>query len=257
MNRLTRLTAIILMALALAVALTLAAQSRKPASMTFASDDQTVAVMANTVGVGGAVFQTYVNLLNPTSERFSIEVTLYDAAGTEHDASITLGPGEQKTYTNFLDTVFHFTGGGAVTFHSAESVGGTHNNRFIVSTEIRTAGARYGTTIPALEFAGSSSRSFSPGVTVDANTRTNVGCYNESEEPNRIRATVYDSSGTQNLGSVEFNLAGDAWGQLPLSAIVTNGFVQFDPEDSAVCYAVVVDNATNDGRFISAAEYQP
>jgi hypothetical protein len=42
-----------------------------------------------------------------------------------------------------------------------------------------------------------------------------------------------------------------------VNSIVSNGNVQFDPTDSAVCYAVVVDNATNDGRFISAAEYKP
>lgn len=255
MNRLITLTAVAL----IAVALPLAAQSarRTPGSLAFASDEQTVPVMANTVGVGGAVFQTYVAILNPTENRFLIEATLYDALGEEHVATISLGAHEQKTFTNFLDTVFGFTGGGAVEFRSPESVGGTRNNRFIISTEIRTAGAHYGTTIPSLEFAGTSSRSFSPGVTVDSNTRTNVGCYNESEEPNKIKATVFDSTGTQNLGSVELNLAGEAWGQVPIAAIVSNGFVQFDPEDSAVCYAVVVDNATNDGRFISAAEYQP
>lgn len=256
MNKLTRLTVIALMALALPLAAQYAGR-RTPATMTFASDDQTVAVMANTTGAGGAVFQTYVAILNPTAERFSIEVTLYDAAGTEHDASITLGPGEQKTYTNFLDTIFHFTGGGAVTFRSAESVGGTHNNRFIVTTEIRTAGARYGTTIPSLEFAGTSSRSFSPGVTIDSNTRTNIGCFNQSNAPNKVRATVYDASGTQNLGSVELSLPANAWGQTAVGVIVNNGFIEFDPEDAAVCYAVVVDNATNDGRFIPAAEYEP
>ena len=42
-----------------------------------------------------------------------------------------------------------------------------------------------------------------------------------------------------------------------MTTIVSGGYVQFDPTDSAVCYAVVVDNATNDGRFISAAEYKP
>ena len=37
----------------------------------------------------------------------------------------------------------------------------------------------------------------------------------------------------------------------------TNGTIQFDPTDSAVCYAVVVDNSTGDGRFVSATEYTP
>src|SRR5204862_95005 len=53
------------------------------------------------------------------------------------------------------------------------------------------------------------------------------------------------------------NLAANGWGQTSINAIVSGGYVVFEPEDSAVCYAVVVDNSTNDGRFISAAEYKP
>ena len=52
-------------------------------------------------------------------------------------------------------------------------------------------------------------------------------------------------------------LPANGWGQTGISSVVNNGYVQFDPSDSAVCYAVVVDNTTNDGLFISAAEYRP
>jgi len=218
----------------------------------FASDYQTVPVMGNTPGLAGATFQTYVALLNPTSSSFPIDVTLYDGAGVQHTAVITLAAGELKTYPNFLDAVFHFTGGGAVTFHSADAT-----RRFIVSTEVRTSGSRYGTSIPALEFAGTSSRSFSAGITVDANTRTNVGCFNQSNAANIVKATIYDNSGSQVLGSLSLSLPANGWGQSPVSTIVSGGYVRFDPQDSAVCYAVVVDNTTNDGRFVSAAEYQP
>ncbi len=31
----------------------------------------------------------------------------------------------------------------------------------------------------------------------------------------------------------------------------------FDPAEAAVCYAVIVNNSTSDGRFMSAAEYRP
>lgn len=254
MKRLTGLAA-----LALAVVVTTpAVPQRAPRVLNnFASDTQTVPVMANTPGALGAVFQTYVALFNPTGSSFVINATLYDGAGVKHEATITLAAGELKTYSNFLDTVFQYAGGGAVTFESAESTGGTHNNRFIVSTEVRTVGARYGTPVPALEFAGTSSRSFSPGITVDANTRTNVGCFNQSDVANVVRATVLDSTGTQTLGSVTLNLGANAWGQTSLSTIVSGGTVRFEPSEAVVCYAVVVDNGTHDGRFIAAAEYQP
>ena len=184
-------------------------------------------------------------------------MTLYDGAGAKHDAMITLAAGELKTYSNFLDAVFQFSGGGAVTFKSPESTGGTHNNRFIVSTEVRTSGTRYSTTIPALEFAGSDSRSFSAGITVDSNTRVNIGCFNQSDAANAVKATVLDNTGKQVLGTVNLNLAPNAWGQTAVPTIVSNGYVQFDPSGAAVCYAVVVDNSTSDGRFISAVEYKP
>jgi hypothetical protein len=42
-----------------------------------------------------------------------------------------------------------------------------------------------------------------------------------------------------------------------INTVVSGGYVQFVPSDAAVCYAVVVDNSTNDGRFIPAADYRP
>lgn len=252
-----RLTGLAAFALAVVIA-TPALTQRAPRTLNnFASDAQTVPVMANTPGALGAVFETYVAIYNPTASAFAVNATLFDATGAEHDATITLAAGEVKTYTNFLDTVFSYAGGGAVTFESAETTGGTHNNRFIVSAEVRTVGARYGTPVPSLEFAGTSSRSFSPGITVNANTRTNVGCFNQSAAANLVRATVLDSTGTQTLGSVDLNLAANGWGQTALSTIVSGGIVRFEPAGDAVCYAVVVDNGTHDGRFIAAAEYQP
>ena len=223
----------------------------------FASDVQTIPVMGNTPGAFGATFQTYVALLNPTSSAFTIQASLWDGSGVNHDASITLAAGELKTYQNFLAEVFNFTGGGAVTLKAPDSAGGTHNNRFIISTEVRTSGTHFSTTIPALEFAGSNSRSFASGVTVDSSTRTNVGCFNQSDVGNLVRITVLDASGKQTLGTNTLSLPANGWGQTGISAIVSNGYVQFDPAEAAVCYAVIVDNTTSDGRFVSAAEYRP
>ncbi|HEX6641455.1 MAG TPA: hypothetical protein VF215_10105, partial [Thermoanaerobaculia bacterium] len=130
---------------ALAVMTTSAFAQRAPRTLEFASDFQTVPVMANTTGAGGATFQTYVALLNPTSSSYFVTASLYDAAGVQHDQLIQLAAGELKTYTNFLDTVFHATGGGAVTFRTPNS-----SNRFVLNTEIRTADSHYGTSVPAL-----------------------------------------------------------------------------------------------------------
>lgn len=234
-----------------AIALPTLAQ-RAPRTLSFASDFQTVPVMANTTGVGGVVFQTYVAILNPTPSAISVNASLYDAAGAKHDAVIALAAGEQKTYPNFLDAVFHATGGGAVTFRTDDPA-----DRFVVSAEVWSSGSRYGTPIPALEFAGTDSPSFAPGITVGSGSRTNIGCFNQSGAVNTIEAIVRDASGTMTLGVKSLTLAPHAWGQTALSTIVSGGYVEFEPSDTAVCYAVVIDNSTSDGRFIPAAEYRP
>jgi len=216
----------------------------------FASDSQTIPVMANNPGIGGT-FQTYVALLNPSASSYTIDASLYDTAGTKRSAVITLAAGELKTYSNFLSEVFNYTGGGAVTLKAAPG------NRFIVNAEVRTGGTHYSTAVPALEFAGSSSRSFSGGITIDSVTRVNWGCFNQSNVANSVKATVYDASGKQNLGTATLNLPANAWGQTAINAIVSGGYLTFEPQEAAVCYAVVVDNVTNDARLIPAAEYKP
>jgi hypothetical protein len=217
----------------------------------FASDFQTVPVMGNVPGVG-STFQTHVSLLNPTSSAFPVVVTLYDATGSPRTATIQLAAGELKTYQNFLGTVYNnYVGGGAVTFRTSDP-----SQRFIVNTEVWTSGARFGTSVPSLEFAGTNSRSFVPGVTVDGTFRTNIGCFNQAAVPNAIHATVFDKNGS-TVGTVDLNMAANGWGQVGVNASVTDGYIQFDPAEAAVCYAVVVTNATNDGHFILATEYKP
>jgi hypothetical protein len=240
-----------LLSLAAIALLAIPAFARAPRTLGFASDFQTLPVVSNTTGASGARFVTYVAILNPTSAAFPIDVTLFDAAGTTHTAVITLAAHESKTFANFLDEVFHATGGGAVTFRSTNP-----NNRFVINAEVRTVGTHYGTEIPALEFAGTDSPSFSPGITVNAATRTNVGCFNQANASNRIRATVRDAAGL-SIGSLELNLPANAWGQTRVTTIVNGGYIEFTPSDAAVCYAVVVDNSTNDGRFVAASEYRP
>ncbi len=240
-----------LIALALLIATPAFAQ-RARRENTFASDFQTVPVMANVTGNGGVVFHSYVALLNPTATPIHIDATLYDANGMPHGQTITLAAGELQTYDNFLDEVFDYSGGGAVTLRSDDA-----SERFILSHEVRTTPGSYSTMVPPLEFAGSNSPSFAGGVTVSQSSRTNAGCFNQSNAANNVRVTVYDTTGDTVLGTTNISLPANAWAQTALTAIVDDGYVKFEPGEAAVCYAVVVSNLTNDGRFIAAAEYQP
>lgn len=249
---------ICLTVLMLAVAASAFAQSgRAQAGQEFASDFQTVPVMGNTFGANGSQFLTYVAILNPTSATFPVEVTLYDTTGVPRNATITLAAHELKAYNNFLADVFNITGGGAVTFKAPASAGGTNNNRFVISAQVQTGGTRYNTPVPALEFAGTSSPKFAAGITVDTNTRTNVGCFNQSNVANLVRISVLDKSGTQTLGTTQLTLAPNAWGQTGIGTVVSNGYVRFEPAEASVCYASVVENATNDARLSMGVEYLP
>ncbi len=225
--------------------------AQRVAPSSFASDFQTVPVMGNTPGAG-ASFKTYVAILNPTSVAFPIDITLHNPAGTKRTETITLAPGELKFYANFLNVMFNgYVGGGAVTFKSADP-----SHRFIVEAEVHTDGQRYGTSIPTLEFAGTDSPSIAAGISVTGQFRTNVGCFNQSANPNTIQGTVYSRFGTAG-GTVNLELPGNAWGQTAVNSLVVDGYIVFEPQEAAVCYAVVVSNSTNDGKFVLAKEYRP
>ena len=254
-----KIVSLLTAALAVAVALPALSQDEQSANpLAFASDFQTVPTMANVPGQQGAVFQTHISIMNPTAQSFSVKVAFYDASGTKRDATIPLAPGELKVYENFIDSIFRVSAAGAATFSADETSGGGHNNRFILSAEVWTVGSggRYGTTVPVLEFTGTTTKSFAAGVTVDPNSRTNVGCFNQSSNANAVKATVFDGTGRQ-VTTVNLSLPGNAWGQTGVGTVVSSGYVVFEPAEPAVCWAVVVNNASNDGRFISAAEFAP
>ena len=250
MKRMLAITALLL------AALPGVAQSRRANALDFASDFLTLPVAANLPGLNGT-FLTYLAIQNPTASAYNVTATFYDASGAPRTATIALAAGQVKTFANFLQEVFNTTGGGSVTFSAPESAGGTHNNRFIISSEVRTSGTHFSTTVPVLEFAGSNSRAFAPGITIDANSRTNAGCFNQSDSTNVVTLTALDASGHATGNATTLTLLPHAWGQTSITQSMTNGAVQFDPTDSAVCYAVVVENATGDGRYVSATEYKP
>jgi len=224
----------------------------------FASDSLTVPVMINASGAGGATFGTYAALMNPTSKAFPVTVTLFDNGGNRTQKTITLAAGELKQYQNFLNDVFAYSGLGTVRFQSGAAVGGSTDNLFLMSAEIytTTSGARYGTSLPTLEFPGTDSRSFSVGVTVDANNRTNVGCFNEAKVSNTVTATVFDGTGAQ-VTTFQLQAGPNTLVQRAVTAAVSGGYVRFDPSLPATCYAVVANNTTNDARLVLAVEYTP
>ena len=146
-------------------------------------------------------------------------------------------------------------------FDSLSPPGGNSKLVFLVNSEVYIDGAngRYKTVVMSgipLDPASPGINAYSTGITADSSNRVNIGCFNASFITNVIVAEVYDSS-NRLLKTVSITLSGGSWKQVPLGASVTGGYIIWKPSSSAYCYAVVVNNSSNDGSFIPAANYIP
>jgi hypothetical protein len=236
------------------------ASNQDPSSnrLSFAASSVVVPVMANLQGLQGAFFKTQVSILNPSNFNYPIAVTLFGPNGVVGSQNLIMAPGQIRNYSNFLQEVFTYAGAGSVRFDSQASEGGSADFQFVVQSEVYwdTANGNYGTVVPALVYTASNFDSYSVGVNVSDASRTNIGCFNDSAGTNVVEAAVYDSSG-QLANTVVMTLAAHSWGQMALTANVAGGYIRWRPTFPAFCYAVVVDNRTNDGNFILAAEFVP
>lgn len=242
------------LALVLSLAITPAAPAVEPLVGGF--NRVVIPVMANVAGMFNSQFRTKVAILNATQQSYNIQVILYGGSGQANSTNITMAPGQLRNYENFLQDVFSFTGAGTVIFDS----NGTGRD-FIVTAEVfNDLGAgRYKTIVapgPILENSLPEFDSYSLGITVDTKTRTNIGFFNDSPDPNLIRADVFDASGTK-VATVDNTIPGKSWAQVGLATSVTNGYIKWKVQASAYCYAVVVDNLSQDGTFVPAADYIP
>jgi hypothetical protein len=214
--------------------------------------------VANVTGLTGSVFKTRISLLNPTAFTYPIEATFYDVSGNMSKVNITMAANQMRVYDNFLGDVFGTTGAGSVRFESRQITGGSPNFQFVVNAEVWTivSSGRYGTSVTTLIGSASTSDSYSAGIRVDSDFRSNVGCFNDSANSNTVVADVFD--GSNNLvTTVTLAVPPNAWSQTAIPASVSSGYVRFRPSQPAYCFAVVVNNTTNDGQFIPATEFTP
>ena len=230
-------------------------------SLATASPIITIPVMANTPGALGGVFKTKVVLFNPTSFAFPIEASLYGPNGFVKKATVDVTAGQIRNYPNFLQDVFSYSGAGTVNFDSLSLSGGNSHLAFLVSAEvyIESEKGRFQTVVttgPPLDPVSPTSSAYSLGITVDPNTRTNIGCFNTSFSTNIVNVELYDA--TNHLVTiVTLTVAGSSWIQTSLPNAVAGGYIRWKPTSPAYCYAVVVNNTSNDGTFIPAVNYTP
>lgn len=221
----------------------------------------TIPTMANTPGALGGIFKTKVVVFNPTNFSYPIEVSLYSTNGKVAQAVVNMAAGQIRNYENFLEEMFNYQGAGTVNFDSLSLPGGTLGFRFLVSSEVYMDSdkGRFTTVVttgPPLDPVTPGAKAYSVGITVSPTRRTNLGCFNTSFSTNLVDVEVYDST-NKLLNTLHLTVPGASWIQVPLPTPVSGGYVLWSPLSPAYCYAVVVDNTSNDGTFIPAVSIIP
>ncbi len=217
---------------------------------------QLLPTAANTPGAFGAFFKTKIDFLNPTPFSYQVFVTFQNKDGKQPSQSFSIAPNELKSWDNFLEA-FGWTGAGALQFDSfLDPPGGSDTFEFIISAEIYTESPSGKYRTPVEVESGSISTTwpaFSSGINVNSQERTNLGCVSFFQAQT-VMAEIHGSDGT-TLDTFPIPLVGFGWNQIPLNLPVTNGYVKWIPSSSAHCWAVVVNNKSNDGNLIPAAQY--
>ena len=210
---------------------------------------------ANGNGQFGSAFKTRVSIFNSSIYDYSIRAGLRVQSGEVSVQYIFIQAGHTLTFNNFLANVFAFTGGGAIDLD-----GGNIDNVFLVTAQVYvdTAAGRYSTSVQAADDLSAISPVRSGlvvGVSVNASFRTNVGCASITSTPQTVTFSVFNSSSRLMAPPFTMRLAGLGWDQAILSMPFTNGGIQIETTGDAVCYAVEVNNVSNDGSYQLAAAF--
>jgi hypothetical protein len=210
---------------------------------------------ANVNGQFGSVYKTKVSIFNAVTASYDIRVGLSDGTGEIAHTFVSIAPGQTITYTNILADLFGYSGGAAIDLDSRNA-----SFVFIVSSQVYVdaPGGRYTTAVQFADDLGAitSSRSgYVVGVSVNALRRMNVGCASNMSASQTVRFQAFDKDNFAVGSPLSFTLAGFAWAQYGANFSLTNGGVQITTTGNAVCYAVEVDNASNDGTFQLATPF--
>ena len=210
---------------------------------------------ANVSGQFGAYYKTKVSIFNAVNATYQIRAGLSDTTGEIAHAFITVHPGETVTSGNFLADVFGYYGGGAIDLDS-----GNTSLRFVVNSQVYvdTVNGRYTTAVQFADDLGAITPSrpgYVVGVSVNSARRTNVGCASNSGNPQTISFQAFDASNFAVGNPVTFTLAPFGWSQYSYAGSLTNGGIYVTASQNAVCYAVEVDNTSNDGTYQLATPF--
>jgi hypothetical protein len=210
---------------------------------------------ANVIGQFSAVFKTKVSIFNAVNVTYSIRAGLSVGNGEISHTFISIAPGQTITYSNVLADLFGYSGGGAIDLDSGNS-----GYVFIVNSQVYvdTVAGRYTTAVQFADDLGDITPSrpgYVVGVSINSQFRVNVGCASNSAFPQTITFQAFDAFNNAIGNQFSFPLAGYGWAQYSANFVLTNGGVYITASDNAVCYAVEVNNISNDGTFQLATPF--
>jgi hypothetical protein len=210
---------------------------------------------ANVTGQFNAVFKTKVSIFNAVNASYSIRAGLSVGNGEISHTFISIGPGQTITYSNILNDLFGYTGGGAIDLDSGNS-----GYVFIVNSQVYvdTVAGRYTTAVQFADDLGDITPlrpGYVVGVSINSLFRVNVGCASNSGFPQTITFQAFDANNIAIGNPFSFPLAGFGWAQYSANFVLTNGGVYITASDNAVCFAIEVNNISNDGTFQLATPF--
>jgi hypothetical protein len=211
---------------------------------------------ANVIGQFNAAFKTKVSIFNAVNASYSIRAGFSVGSGEIAHTFISIAPGQTITYSNVLDDLFgFFGGGGAIDLDSGNS-----GHVFIVNSQVYVDSflGRYTTAVQFADDLGDITPSrpgYVVGVSINSQFRVNVGCASNTPLSQTITFQAFDANNFAVGSQATFTLAGYGWAQLSANFVLTNGGVYITASDNAVCYAVEVNNDSNDGTFQLATPF--
>jgi len=87
------------------------------------------------------------------------------------------------------------------------------------------------------------------GISVNSWFRTNVGCASNTPEEQTITLRAFDSDFFLVGDPFSFTVGGYGWAQFSVNVPLNHGGITIETTRNAVCYAVEVNNVSNDGTF--------
>lgn len=204
---------------------------------------------ANVQGLFGSYFKTKLTILAPGDPQaqmfFQVTLQVLPPSGTGGvTRNITVQQGWLTVFENVFDTLGYVGGGGLQILYP-------DNQAILVSAEVYVDGpsGRYSTAVPVVDpSAPNAVVSTTIGVSNDALNRTNIGC-SGLLNPTPVTAEVHRTDGSL-LGTMNFFVPAYGWTQVAVPFNVTDGYIRWGGGGYIYCYAVNVNNQSNDGTLI-------